>query len=124
MKIIQKKHSPRYMRDGITSYLFVSEVTTSSKNLTTSLVEMTPGGIQRIHNHQNEQCYFILQGEGIMTVGNEEKRVIEGDCILIPPNESHGLKNDGKTVLIYYSAASPPFASKLLRELWPMESEE
>lgn len=57
-----------------------------------------------------------------MTVGNEERRVIDGDCILIPSNEPHGLVNDGREVLVYYSAASPPFEGRSLRELWPMES--
>lgn len=57
-----------------------------------------------------------------MTVDNEEKRVVEGDCILIPSNEPHSLIKDGKAVLIYYSAASPPFEGKKLHELWPMES--
>lgn len=63
MKVIRKSDSPRYMRDGITSYLLISEITTDSRNLTTSLVEMGPGGKQHIHNHENEQCYFIIKGE-------------------------------------------------------------
>lgn len=124
MKVIRKAHSPRYMRDEITSYLLISEITTGSKNLTTTLVEMNPGGMQHIHNHENEQCYFILKGGGIMTVGSEEERVNEGDCIFIPSDEPHGLVNDGKDALVYYSCASPSFKGKALRELWPMESLE
>ena len=120
MKVIRKAHSPRYMRDGITSYLLISEITTGSKNLTTSLVEMNPGGEQHIHNHENEQCYFIIEGRGIMTVGDDEKRVNKGDCIFIPSDEPHGLVNDGGKSLIYYSCASPSFISRDLRELWPV----
>ena len=44
MNIVRKRTSPRYIRDGITSYLLVSEVTTGSVHITTSLVEMSPGG--------------------------------------------------------------------------------
>lgn len=44
MKIMRKTDSPRYMRDGITSCLLISEITNDSRNLTTSLVEMGPGG--------------------------------------------------------------------------------
>jgi quercetin dioxygenase-like cupin family protein len=123
MFIARKKTSPRYLRDGITSYLLVSEVTTGSVHITTSLVEMSPGGQQHIHSHQTEQCYYILEGEGLMTVGRETQRVAEGDCIFIPSNEPHGLNNDGKTILKYFSAGAPSFGKENLLKLWPLKSE-
>jgi quercetin dioxygenase-like cupin family protein len=123
MNIAKKKTSPRYIRDGITSYLLVSEVTTGSEHITTSLVEMSPGGRQHIHSHKTEQCYYVLEGEGLMTVGRETQRVAAGDCIFIPSNELHGLNNDGKTILKYFSAGSPSFDKENLLKLWPLKSE-
>jgi mannose-6-phosphate isomerase-like protein (cupin superfamily) len=119
MKIITASRSPRYRRDGITSYLLVSEITTGARRLTTSLVEMQPGGRQHVH-HKTEQCYFILSGRGEMTVGNEKKTVSAGEVIFIPSKAPHGLKNPGKGVLKYYSAGSPPFGKEKESELWPL----
>ena len=106
MNIVKKDSSPKYQSEGITSYLLVSEITTNSRYITTSLVEMNPGGKQSIHSHETEQCYYILEGEGLMTVDRETRKVAAGDCIFIPSNEPHGLNNNSQSVLKYFSADS------------------
>jgi mannose-6-phosphate isomerase-like protein (cupin superfamily) len=123
MNIINKSLSPRYIREGITSYLLVSESTTNAKNITTTLVEMSPGGIQNIHQHVTEQSYFIINGEGEMTVGNEKRTVQAGAAVFIPSNSPHGLINTGKEILTYLSAGSPPFGKDREKQLWPLAAE-
>jgi mannose-6-phosphate isomerase-like protein (cupin superfamily) len=124
MKILKKKTAPRYAREeGITSYLLASPRTCDAKHLTTTLVEIKPGGHQRIHSHVPEQVYFILEGSGLMSVGNEKEHVGPGDCIFIHSEAPHGLQNDGDVVLRYFSAASRSFDLKQLDKLWPLESE-
>ena len=120
MKIIQKDTVPRYKRDNITSALLVSSLTTDAKNLAISLVEMEPGSIQQIHSHEPEQMYYILEGSGEMTVGKDTSEVQKGDCIFIDSNSLHGLKNTGKVVLKYLSAASPSFTVEECKDLWPL----
>lgn len=120
MKISGKNTSPRYTRDNITSYLLVSESTTNAKHITTSLVEMQPSGKQHIHQHETEQCYYIIQGEGEMVVGNEKRMVRSGDSIFISSNSPHGLNNTGREVLVYLSAGSPLFGKDDEKELWPL----
>ncbi len=119
MKIVNKRTARTYSRDGIKSYLLASEVTTDSRQLTTTLVEMEPNGFQHLHSHQQEQCYFIVEGIGKMTVGEETAEIRSGDCVFIPSNEPHGLENTGSGVLRYLSAASPSWGSEKLLELWP-----
>lgn len=120
MKISSKNNSPRYIRDGITSYLLAAESTTDAKHITTSLVEMLPSGKQHIHQHVTEQCYFIVRGKGEMIVGKEKRRVRSGDSIFIPSNSPHGLTNNNKDTLVYLSAGSPPFGKESEKELWPL----
>ena len=125
MKIVKKDKSPRYERaEGITSYLLASLITSDSKYLTTTLVEIKPGGEQRIHEHTPEQVYFILEGRGEMIVADEKAEVVPGDCIFIPSGESHGLKNIGKELLRYFSAAAPSFRKEELESFWPIKSEK
>lgn len=94
MIILKKANAPRYVRsEGITSYLLTSMLT-GSEYLTTTLVEISSGGMQRIHNHVPEQIYYILEGSSLITVRNETARVEPGDCIFIPSQALHGLKND------------------------------
>ena len=125
MIILQKKKAPRYVRnEGITSYLFASALTSGAQYLTTSLVEIKPGGKQRMHSHAPEQVYYMLEGTGIMTVGTETGSIVPGDCVFIPSGMAHGLMNDGKMTLKYFSAAAPAFEREQLKKFWPLESEE
>ena len=82
-----------------------------------------PGGEQRLHSHRPEQVYFILEGNGLMTVGNETQRVGPGDCVFIPSGQPHGLKNDEATTLRYFSAAASAYPPGHLERIWPLKSE-
>lgn len=47
------------------------------------------------HRHgKNEEMYVILEGEGLMTVNEEKKRVKPGDAILNKQGWGHSLEND------------------------------
>ena len=120
MKIMRKNTSPRYQRDDIISYLLVSEKTCGAENLAITIVEMEPGGFQHLHSHEPEQMYFILEGQGVMSVDGEERPVKTGDGIFFPSLAEHGLKNTGKGVLRYLSAASPSFTLEQSNEWWPL----
>lgn len=124
MKITDRQSSRRYKRDKITSYLLVSEEATGTKHITTSLVEMEPGGKQHIHSHETEQCYFIIDGTGRMTVGEETREVLAGMSVFIPSNTPHGLQNTADGILRYLSAGSPPFGAESELELWPLPPEK
>ena len=124
MKILKKETAPRYKRpEGIISYLLASSRTSDAEFLTTTLVEIKPEGEQRVHSHIPEQVYFILEGQGLMTVSDETVEVNPGDCIFIPSEAPHGLKNNGKELLKYFSAAAPSFKKEELASFWPLKSE-
>ena len=123
--ILNKKTAPRYKRvEGIVSYLLASPRTSDSRHLTTTVVELAPSGEQRPHSHDPEQVYFILDGSGVMTIGDDAQEVCPGDCVFIPSGIRHGLRNSGTSTLRYFSAAAPSFGREELHTLWPLPSEE
>jgi mannose-6-phosphate isomerase-like protein (cupin superfamily) len=122
LRILSKETAPRYTRDDIVSYLLVSEQTCESEKLTTTIVEMQAGGIQRVHSHEPEQMYYILEGVGIITVGDETRKVKAGDCVFFSSFTPHGLQNTGEAILKYFSAASPSFSAEESEKLWPLKS--
>ena len=122
MNVLTINSSPRYKRNNITSYLLVSEDTCNSKDLSITIVEMEPGGIQHVHAHDSEQMYYIMEGTGLMTVDDEQRQVEAGECIFFSSFSRHGLENTGGTRLRYLSAASPSFKKDESRKLWPLKS--
>jgi mannose-6-phosphate isomerase-like protein (cupin superfamily) len=124
VQVLSKAKAPRYRRqEGATSYLLASPRTCQAKHLTTTLVQIEPGGDQPIHSHAPEQVYFVLEGSGMMTVGAETQEVGPGDCIFVPSATPHGIRNQGQQVLRYFSAAAPAFETSELLSLWPLGSE-
>jgi mannose-6-phosphate isomerase-like protein (cupin superfamily) len=119
-----EKNAPQYERDNVRSFLLVAESTVGAKHITTSLVEVKPGGIQRPDSHNTEQCYMILEGNGIMEVDGEKAHVVAGDTIFIPSNSTHSLHNESRTTLKYLSAGLPVFGEKNERELWPLNLQD
>jgi len=58
-------------------------------------VTMAPSSQIGLHSHgQNEEVYFIVKGEGEMTIENKKCRVQAGDVILNSVNGTHALVND------------------------------
>jgi mannose-6-phosphate isomerase-like protein (cupin superfamily) len=54
-----------------------------------------PGSSIGIHQHgNNEELYFVLSGEGKMSVNGEEYAIRSGDLILNKVGWSHGLRNE------------------------------
>lgn len=124
MKILRTPEAPRYSRqDGIVSHLLASPRTCGARHLAATLVEIAPGGRQRIHDHEPEQLYLVLSGHGRMSVSGETADVGPGDCVFIPGGAPHGLENAGGEPLRYFSVAAPAFSDEQLAAWWPLDPE-
>jgi mannose-6-phosphate isomerase-like protein (cupin superfamily) len=60
-----------------------------------------------IHVDPMEEIYFIMSGEGRMTVGDESRTVVSGDAIWIPAGSPHSLLNTGQEDCSILVVASP-----------------
>ncbi len=124
MQVLSKGKAPRYRKpEGVTSYLLASPRTSHAKHLTTTVVLVDPNGEQPVHKHAPEQVYFVLEGSGLMTVGTETQEAGPGDCVFVPSDTPHGVRNTGQEILRYFSAAAPAFETSDLLALWPLASE-
>ena len=64
------------------------------------IVELEPNGGQvPWHNQEQEEIYFILEGQGEMCLGEERSKISAGQAIYIPSGVYHQLTNTGSTVL-------------------------
>jgi len=64
--------------------------------------EIQPGGQVGIHAHPEDHQVFILQGTAEFIDDKKNKvNVKPNDVIYIPPNEPHGIINDGKETLAF-----------------------
>ena len=109
MYTINISNSQKRERNGLTSYFLLDRRSEMGTKLAVTWVTVAPDGRQISHHHTPEQVYVIVQGEGEMQVGAETRLVRAGDLVYIPSNEEHGIVNTGDEMLVYISAATPPF---------------
>ncbi len=57
-------------------------------------VTVPPGSAIPVHKHEvDEEIYFVLEGEGVLTTDGEEVQVGPGDLASCRSGSSHGLRN-------------------------------
>lgn len=77
-----------------------------------SLAEETlpPGCAVTPHYHRDlEEIYYIVSGEGLMTVGENSREVGVGDAVYIPRGHRHSLKNTGTEPIKLILVCGPAF---------------
>jgi quercetin dioxygenase-like cupin family protein len=69
---------------------------------------LEPGKEIESHIDPYEEVYYILKGQGVMTVGDEQQEVSAGDTIWLPFGIHHSLENNGDEDCIILVSASMP----------------
>lgn len=65
----------------------------------------------RLHKHlKSEEIYYISQGNGVMTLGDNIFDVNTGDTICIPPETPHKIKNTGDIDLKIICSCAPAYS--------------
>jgi mannose-6-phosphate isomerase-like protein (cupin superfamily) len=78
-----------------------------------SLAEaIVPPGNQTIaHFHRlSEEIYLFTGGAGRMRLGDEERLVRVGDCVVIPPGVAHKLWADDQQPLVLLCCCAPAYS--------------
>lgn len=60
-----------------------------------------PGQAIPVHHHPKEdEVFFIVEGEAVMHVDGEEKRLVPKDLVFVPANSKHSISNPGPGNLV------------------------
>tara|TARA_B100000686_G_C16717227_1_gene932802 strand:+ start:719 stop:1042 length:324 start_codon:yes stop_codon:yes gene_type:complete len=68
---------------------------------------LEPGQFQKIHSHDgSDKVYYVVEGQGKVTVGYEEKVVSQNEITMAPSGKDHGVKNhtDANLVMLVFMA--------------------
>jgi quercetin dioxygenase-like cupin family protein len=90
-----------------TTRVMLGPGTVEAENFVVGYVQIQPGGEVPLHSHENEEAYTILQGGGLMTVGDETCEMRAVSTVHIPPDKPHSLKNPGDELLVMMFVYSP-----------------
>ncbi len=67
---------------------------------------LDPGKKLEAHKHLDmEEIFYILEGSGILTVGDENENINNGDVIVVPLNHPHCIENTGRNTIKFLTIA-------------------
>ena len=70
-----------------------------------------PGGATLAHLHRrSEEIYLFTGGSGRMRLGEDEREVRAGDCVVIAPGVVHKLWADDREPLILLCCCAPAYS--------------
>ena len=72
------------------TYRLIDAMNSPSQRLTMGHTTIYPTGTTTGHAHDDmEEVYFVISGEGIMVIGEEEFPIKDGDGLYVPPGAYH-----------------------------------
>ena len=81
-------------KDGSEIRELLAHRNSSINNQSLAEARIAPGLATQPHYHpMTEEIYYILEGVGEMTIGDEMRTVGPGDAIAIPPGSIHTIRN-------------------------------
>jgi quercetin dioxygenase-like cupin family protein len=83
--------------------------TVGSRALGVSICDMPPGSRVRLHRHDYEEAYYVIEGTGRMSLDGEPEIALRpGLLVYVAPGRAHGQVNDGNGPLRILCSLSPP----------------
>lgn len=75
-----------------------------AQTLCMGVVEIDPGHASPLHRHNCEEVYYVLNGEGVLDIEDEDGvmeslPLVTGGCSLQRPNRKHRVRSVGKEAL-------------------------
>ncbi len=107
--VIDEADAPRdgwdnSVRGRIRWRTLLSQGLTPSAGMTCGVAELEPGDWLGLHRHAPPEVYYVLAGEGIVTLDGKETRVKAGTAVFIPGMAEHGIRQSGTGVLrLFYT---------------------
>jgi mannose-6-phosphate isomerase-like protein (cupin superfamily) len=93
---------------GINPGKFFKSTLWQGEHLTIGLNCLEPNQIQGVHAHSGaDKIYFVLEGRGRFTIGEDEHDAKTGALIVAPAGVPHGVTNTGGERLSLLVAIAP-----------------
>jgi mannose-6-phosphate isomerase-like protein (cupin superfamily) len=101
---------PFITKDGSEIRELLAHRNSGIRNQSLAEARLEAGGATQEHFHiKTEEIYFITRGKGRIRIDGEEREVMAGDAIAIPPGKRHKLYNIGQEPLHLLCCCAPAY---------------
>jgi mannose-6-phosphate isomerase-like protein (cupin superfamily) len=104
------KAPPFITKDGSEIRELLAHRNSSIRNQSLAEARLPVGAATQEHYHcKTEEIYYITHGKGRMRIEGEERDIVAGDAIAIPPGKKHKLWNTGSEALRLLCCCAPAY---------------
>lgn len=93
--------------DGLT-IRWVINASQGATSFAMRVLELEPGKVSPVHQHENEHEAFVLEGQGQVETVDGSEPITEGSVVFIPGKETHQFRNTGKKTLRFIDVVPFP----------------
>ena len=105
-----EKVEPFTTKDGSEIRELLAYRNSCIRNQSLAEARLPAGASTTGHHHvKTEEIYYVLEGEGMMQIGEEQCPVGMGDAIAIPPGAFHQITNTGRATLKFLCCCAPSY---------------
>lgn len=93
---------------GALSKALVAPENTGTSRVDFRISRYAPAAYVEEHVHAvQEQIYYVLEGEGVLTTDDERHLMRPHDYVYVPPGVRHGFSNTGTAGLVFLVITTP-----------------
>jgi quercetin dioxygenase-like cupin family protein len=121
--VVEEANVPVEREDdsGVSWRTLTSADRTPTRQLTSGVCEIAPGGALALHRHPTLELYYFLEGTGIVRLDDAEHAARPGVTVSIPADLPHGIRNTGKSVLrLFYVFPADSFSQIIYSDVHRM----
>lgn len=119
MDVSRKGEAPVHSHgECLVSHVLHAKQDAPETDLTVTWAELDPNSAQRVDSHDPERVYVIVEGQGVMSVGDEKRSVRAGDLVHVPSNTAHRIRNTENRTMEFVSAVTPAFPAERLEDVY------
>ena len=101
---------PFITKDGSEIRELLAHRNSCIRNQTLAEARLPAGASTAPHHHVlTEEIYYVLEGQGLMQVGEQTGQVGVGDAVAIPPGAVHQVTNTGPGELKFLCCCAPGY---------------
>ncbi len=102
--------SPFLTKDGSEIRELLAHRNSGIRHQSLAEARLPAGGATVPHFHRRtEEIYYILVGQGQITIDRDQRNVNPGDAIAIPPGAVHTIRNTGSGTLRFLCCCAPAY---------------
>ena len=79
----------------------------TAKNFCMGQVTIFPGGQVPAHDHDQEEVYYVIDGEGEIEIDGSTEALRQGEAVYVPSGKTHNLRNSSSSDMTFIFIYSP-----------------